>query len=391
MSAPALRRVPPRLRRVPTGVRSPIDALLNQRLVICLGPGGVGKTSTAAALGVAAALRHRPTAVITVDPAQRLKDTLGLDQLSIQPRAVPLEEVDGCLDALAIDTKRTFDALITRVAPSPEIARRILANRLYQELSSELGGSTEYMAMEKLHDLLHQDAYALVVVDTPPSTHARDLLNAPIRLLDLLASSAVRILKAPASILSGSETGFARLTLRGLLKALERWTGLDLLTDLADFVSNFEHLVEGFHARAADVQEALRRSGTSFVLVTTPEPDTIDATLELHRDLGQEGFPLAGIIINRLHDFAPLHTDAGLACPEALRRKLLVNYADFEALGRRDRRALKRLRRETAAPILASIPALEEPPTSLASLLHFAELLCEASQRSGGGAVDQLS
>ena len=180
----------------------------------------------AAALGVAGALRRRRTAVITVDPAQRLKDTLGLERLSTQPHAVPLGRANGHLDALAIDTKRTFDALIARVAPSVEIANRIFANRLYQELSNELGGSTEYMAMEKLHELLHHEPYELVVVDTPPSTHARDLLTAPLRLLDLLASSAVRILKAPTSLLSGSESGFARVTLRAILKALQRWTGM---------------------------------------------------------------------------------------------------------------------------------------------------------------------
>ncbi len=356
-------------------VMSAIDSLLEQRLIICLGPGGVGKTSAAAALGVAAALHRRRTAVITVDPAQRLKDTLGLDRLSIRPRAVALPQANGHLDALAIDTKRTFDALIARVAPSAEIAKRIFANRLYQELSNELGGSTEYMAMEQLHELLHQGTYELIVVDTPPSTHARDLLNAPLRLLELLASSAVRILKMPASILSGSESGLARFTLRGILKALQRWTGLEVLNDLTDFASNFEHLVEGFHVRAEEVQRALRDPNTSFVLVTTPEPDTVTATIELHDDLVRESFPIAGIIVNRVHDFPSLAGDTGDEYPDPLRRKLRSNYSDFIALGQRDARALRRLRRDTTAPVLATVPVLEDPPSSLTSLHRFACLL----------------
>ena len=354
---------------------SAIDTLLDRRLIVCLGPGGVGKTSVAAALGVAAAVRGRRTAVIPVDPAQRLKDSLGLDRLSTQPSPVSLSRGNGHLDALAIDTKRTFDALIARVAPSAEIAERIFANRLYQELSNGLGGSTEYMAMEKLHELLHQQPYELVVVDTPPSTHARDLLNAPLRLLDLLASSAVRILKTPASILSGSESGFARMTLRGLLKALQRWTGLDVLSDVSDFASNFEHLVEGFHARAEDVQRALRQPETSFVLVTTPEADTIAATIELHADVVQEGFPVAGIIVNRAYDFPPLTPGADRRYPEPLARKLLANYEDFAALGSRDARSLARLRRQLRTPLLATLPVLEEAPASIGSLRHFAGLL----------------
>src|SRR6476661_4616754 len=147
---------------------SALDALLAQRLVVCVGAGGVGKTTTAAALAMAAALRGRTTAVITVDPSRRLKDALGVDALSGEPHPVPIEAGAAPLDALALDTKRTFDRLIARVAPSPVIAERILANRLYQELSSELGGSTEYMAMETLHELLQEPRYELIIVDTPP-------------------------------------------------------------------------------------------------------------------------------------------------------------------------------------------------------------------------------
>ena len=281
----------------------------------------------------------------------------------------------GRLDALALDTKRTFDALIERAAPTPEIAARIRANRLYQELSNELGGSTEYMAMEKLHELLHQGIYDLVVVDTPPSSHARDLLSAPLRMTALLASSAVRILKTPASLLWGADTRLGKATMTALLKALERWTGMHLLQDLSDFAVNFELLADGFRTRAEEIDLALHRADTSFVLVTTSEPDTITATIELERELREERFPVAGVIANRVYDFAPLPGGAARSYPEPLRHKLLTNYADFAALGARDRRSLRRLQSESEVPLLAALPVLEEPPTSLRSLQAFAALL----------------
>jgi anion-transporting ArsA/GET3 family ATPase len=349
--------------------------LLAQRLIVCVGCGGVGKTTTAAALALAAALQRRAAAVITVDPARRLKDALGLSQLSISPQRLALPNGAGSLDALALDTKRAFDALITRVAPTPDVAQRIFANRLYQQLSNELGGSTEYMAMEKLYELLSSGSYEVIVVDTPPSVHARDLLKAPLRLIELLASNAVRFLKTPSAMLSGSESGLARMTLNAIFKVLQRWTGFNALADLGDFASNFEGLVTGFRTRAAEVDRALRQPTTSFVLVTTPEPDTVSATLAFHQELEQEGFPVAGVIANRVYDFPPAQTLSATTYAEPIRRKLSANYADFAALGERDRRALARLQRESAIPLLATLPVFEEPPASLATLRRFAALL----------------
>src|SRR4029079_9545045 len=210
-------------------------------------------------------------AVITVDPSRRLKDALGVDALSGDPQPVPIEPGAAPLDALALDTKRTFDRLIARAAPSPVVAERILANRLYQELSSELGGSTEYMAMEELHELLETGRYDLIVVDTPPSADLRDLLTAPLRMTELLASQAVDFLKAPASIITGNEPGLMRMTLAAVLRGLERWTGGTLLHELADFVGGFEHLVEVFRARAGAIAAALRADDTRFAIITTAD------------------------------------------------------------------------------------------------------------------------
>lgn len=352
-----------------------LEGLLRKRLIVCVGCGGVGKTTTAAALALAGARYGRRAAVITVDPARRLKDALGLDDLSVEPHRVG---IDGGkhFDALALDTKRAFDALVRRFAPSPDAVERILANRLYQELSNELAGSGEYMAMEKLHELVHLHRYQLVVVDTPPSAHARDLLAAPNRLVNLLASRAVSFLQAPASLLSGASAA-GRLTLSALLKALQRWTGFDLLQDLADFVSGFEHMLEGFSRRAEEVNRMLRAPNTAFVLVTTPEPHTIETTIRFHHELTSAGFQVAGVVANRVLAFPRLSDPAGatMAWEEPLRRKLLRNYAELHELSRRDRRALRDLHALTQATLLAAVPAVTEPPTSMRGLERFAQLL----------------
>lgn len=252
-----------------------------------------------------------------------------------------------------------------------------------KELSNELGGSAEYMAMEKLYELLHQERYDLLVVDTPPSAHARDLLSAPLRMSELVTSSAVRILKTPASLLWGNEGSFGRMTLTALLKVLERWTGLHLLQELSDFAANFEQLADGFRVRAQDVDQALRRDDTSFVLVTTPEPNTVAACMDFHRELAELGFPLAGVVANRVFDFPDAPVDAGRQYPESLRRKLLENYEDFVALSQRDRNALARLEAETGLPILAILAALEEPPSSMIGLDRLTGLLLDAAGANG--------
>jgi anion-transporting ArsA/GET3 family ATPase len=232
------------------------------------------------------------------------------------------------------------------------------------------------MAMEKLHELVHRHRYQLVIVDTPPSAHARDLLAAPNRLVNLLASRAVSLLQAPASLLAGASTA-GRLTLSALLKALQRWTGFDLLRDLADFVSSFEHMIEGFSLRAEEVNRMLHAPTTAFVLVTTPEPHTVETTIEFHRELTSAGFAVAGIIANRVVAFPRLSDAEGatLAWEEPVRSKLLRNYAELHELSRRDRRALRHLHAETHAPLLAAVPAVSEAPTSMHGLERFAQLL----------------
>jgi anion-transporting ArsA/GET3 family ATPase len=350
------------------------EALFSQRLLICVGPGGVGKTTTAAALAIAMAQRGRATAVLTVDPARRLKDALGFDSLSSDPRPVAVGGDAAPLDALALDTKRTFDRMVTRLAPTPEIAARILANRLYREISGELGGSTEYMAMEKLHELLAPGRYDCVVVDTPPSADLRDLLAAPLRMTELLASQAVDFLKSPASIITGAEPGLMRMTLGAVIRTLERWTGGTLLSELADFVAGFEHLIEGFRAQAHAIEDALHAADTRFLIVTTPERQTLEATRAFEQALRAGRYPVAGVIANRVHVFPHLDTGAGAGIPAPLRRKLVANYEDFAALAARDAAALGTLRAH-GSTVLTTLPMFEDAPASLVGLRAVAALL----------------
>jgi anion-transporting ArsA/GET3 family ATPase len=359
-----------------------IVPLFDKRLVLCLGPGGVGKTTTSAALALAGAAAGRRAAVITVDPARRLKDTLGLRTLTGDPQRVRVNRVTE-FEALALDTKRIFDALVERFAPSPEVAARVRANRLYHELSNELAGSAEYMAMEKLHELLEQASYQFLVVDTPPSTHARDLLAAPNRLSNLLASRAVSVLKAPSSLLTGRRSRIGRAALSALLRALQRWSGLDLLADLSDFVGGFEDMLDGFRQRATDINRILRAPTTAFVLVTTLDSHTIETTVALSKELTGSGFPVAGVIANRLVSFtAPNGLDASLrGWAEPLRSKLRANYLDLAKLSERDRLAIGRLKAETGLSLLGAVPATTSPPASLAGLRWFAKALSARARR----------
>jgi hypothetical protein len=221
------------------------QALDSRRIILCVGSGGVGKTTTAAALAVEAARRGRRTAVLTVDPSHRLKDALGLGSLSSKPRRVPLASIGARgahLDALLLDVKRTFDELVLALAGSPEQARAVLENRLYQNLSGTLAGTAEYMAVEQVYRLAEEGGYDLLVVDTPPARHAVDFLDAPRRLARLLDSRAFAILKDPTSILPAAGSRLAHMILAAVLRGLERFTGIGLVREVGDFVRVIEDL-----------------------------------------------------------------------------------------------------------------------------------------------------
>ena len=275
------------------------ELLDTRRVVLCVGSGGVGKTTTAAALAVAAARRGRHTVVLTVDPAQRLRDALGIGELDGRPRRVPLQG-GARLDAMLLDVKRTFDELVEGLASTPEQARRVLDNRLYQNLSGTLAGSAEYMAVESVLRLAETGDYDLLVVDTPPARHAVDFLDAPRRLLALLDSRAFAILKDPTSILPGAGSRIAHLVLSGVLRGLERFTGIGLIGEIGEFVRAIEDLTGALRARVAQVNALLASDATALVLVTAPEPRLITETEELARALAAVHLRTHGVVVNRV-------------------------------------------------------------------------------------------
>ena len=300
-----------------------VDALLDDpglRIIVCCGAGGVGKTTTSAALALRAAERGRKVVVLTIDPARRLAQAMGIEALDNVPRPVPgvstgstTGKGTGSLDAMMLDMKRTFDEVVESQA-SPEKAAQILANPFYIAVSSSFAGTQEYMAMEKLGQL-DQDArrtgrWDLIVVDTPPSRSALDFLDAPERLSSFLDGRFMRLLLAPAK-------GPARLMTAGfgvVTNALTRIIGAQVLRDMQTFVTAFDTLFGGFRQRAQRTFELLQADGTAFLVVAAPEPDALREAAYFVERLEEERMPLAGLVVNR----ASLPTDGDLSADRAM-------------------------------------------------------------------------
>jgi anion-transporting ArsA/GET3 family ATPase len=352
-----------------------------RRLLLCVGSGGVGKTTTAAALGLFAARRGRHAAVLTIDPARRLKDSLGVAALGGEPHRVRFDHLGdthgGSLDAMLLDAKRTFDALIRRYAPSDAAAERVLNNRIYESISTALAGSQEYMAMERLHAIASEHRYDLLVVDTPPTHHALDFLEAPERLTALLSSRAAAILQNPTLILSRESSRLAQAALAAVLRGLERFTGFELLRDVGEFVAGIEGFSSGFQSRAAEVAAFLRERDTAFLLVTTAEPARVGETLAFHHELARAGLPFGGFLVNRV-----LPADLVASPPPdpareegrdaTLARKLAAIHQRFATLVDAERAEIARLERAAPDCPLVEIPLQTMEPTSLTSLARIA-------------------
>jgi anion-transporting ArsA/GET3 family ATPase len=273
------------------------EVIAERHVIVCTGAGGVGKTTTAAALALGAAAQGRRTIVLTIDPARRLAQALGLEALDNTPHEV--KGIDG-LDAMMLDMKRTFDEVIERYAPDRQRAERIHSNRFYQQLSDTLAGTQEYMAMEKLYDLHSSGVYECIVIDTPPTRNALDFLDAPKRLTDFLEGRFLRLFLQPG-LRAGKTVSKAVGFGAGLfMRAASRITGAGVLDDLADFFQSFEGMYSGFKERAGDVYRLLQSPGSAFVVVASPEePALREARFFLQR-LAQDGMPTAGLVVNRL-------------------------------------------------------------------------------------------
>jgi anion-transporting ArsA/GET3 family ATPase len=273
----------------------------NKRVIVCCGSGGVGKTTTAAALGYLAAQRGRRVVVMTIDPARRLAQALGLTALGHEPEMIPLAGARGQLHAMMLDPKRTFDALIEQYAPSTAAKETIFTNRYYQHLSNSLAGSREFMAMEKVFEMAESAAYDLLIVDTPPAQQALDFLDAPARLFDLFEGSFVNLLLQPYRVAGRIGFDLFRRSSDRLLKVFERLTGYDVLADLSDFFLAFSGMSAGFKERSQRVLKMLRQNDTSFLLICAPEPGSLAQVDRFFKRLAAEKMPIGGVIINRVH------------------------------------------------------------------------------------------
>ncbi|WP_210439520.1 ArsA family ATPase [Nocardioides xinjiangensis] len=349
-----------------------VDALLDDRtteIIVCCGSGGVGKTTTSAALALRAAERGRSVVVLTIDPARRLAQSMGIEQLDNTPRPVPgvRPGAGGSLDAMMLDMKRTFDEVVEGQA-SPEKARQILENPFYVALSSSFAGTQEYMAMEKLGQLYRRarqdDTYDLIVVDTPPSRSALDFLDAPERLSSFLDGRFIRLLLAPAR-------GPARLMTAGfsvVTGALTKVLGAQVLRDMQTFVAAFDTLFGGFRQRAEQTFALLQARGTAFVVVAAPEPDALREAAYFVDRLTDDDMPLAGLVVNRASPSArtALSAEEAIAAADRLRSSdpssvtagLLQLHADRVRLVEREQHLCGRFAASHPRVPTAVVPAM---------------------------------
>jgi anion-transporting ArsA/GET3 family ATPase len=369
------------------------EALAGRRIAVCVGSGGVGKTTLAATLGLQAAMEGRRVLVCTIDPARRLANALGLQALGNVEARVPEHKFQeaglapkGQLFAMMLDVKRTWDDLVARHAPDRGRQERIYKNRIYQQLSGALAGSQEYMAMEKVYELASERDYDLIVLDTPPTAHALDFLEAPDRMLDFLGNDAARTLLAPA--ISAGKIGLRVFHLGGsyVAKTLSRFVGAEMLADLAEFLAGFQGMYEGFKERAAAVRRLLAQPDVGFVIVASASPRSVDEALYFHERLHAESMPIAGVVANRvtpaLWTDGPLPSAEVLAAAlaeqemgaERLAGRLAITLAEHEVVAAADAREVARLFSQAAGAQVA-IPRLERDVHDLAGLAALAARL----------------
>ncbi|HEV8246165.1 MAG TPA: ArsA-related P-loop ATPase [Polyangiaceae bacterium] len=380
---------------MPSSLLSLVD---QRRIMVCAGAGGVGKTTIAAALSLGAAMRGKRVLCMTVDPAKRLADTLGLNDLGDQPQAVAQSRfaelgiaVPGSLSVLVIDTKSTFDELVRRHAPSAEVCDRILQNRLYSYVSTSLAGTQSYMAMEKVLSVKADERFDLVVLDTPPTSDALEFLNAPERLIEALDSPAMRWLVQ--AFTSSGKLSFNVLA-RGfaaVLRSVGKLTGRGLLEHMAEFVSELNELFGGFKERARKVSEAFRGSEFAYVIVATPSPMALEEAKFFASRLSDLGMRGDAIVMNRVHramaegpsssELAQALSARGLA-PE-LGPAVERAFAEETLQSKLDAREIERFQRHLAglrggAPLVTQVPALAGDVHDFRVLFAIAEELLKA-------------
>jgi anion-transporting ArsA/GET3 family ATPase len=388
------------------------EILASSRVVVCCGSGGVGKTTTAAVLALEGARRGRDACVVTIDPAKRLANALGLEHLSDTPSEIDatrwkatgseaggsenaVADGGGRLSALMLDTKSTFDRLVVRNAGEAEQAERILQNTFYRNVSSALGGTQEYMAMEKLHELHDEGGFDLIVVDTPPTRHALDFLDAPRRLMRLLDNRIFRMLMTPTR----AYLKVAGAAVRGFLRTIAKVVGSEVIEDVVAFFRAFEGMEAGFRARAAAVEALLADPSTAFVLVTSPRRDAMEEATFFADRLHDHDQHVAALIVNRVHpefgDEAPSglraravdlrrHADTGSDIEERL-ANLYDNLADFRDIAVQERQIIAGLHERMRSASVTYVPYFAHDVYDFDALHAVGEVLVTGHVPDGPG------
>jgi anion-transporting ArsA/GET3 family ATPase len=355
-----------------------------KRIIVCVGSGGVGKTTTAASLGLAGARAGRRTLVLTIDPAKRLANALGLSTLGHDVQAVPPEKVAlggtpvaGSLDAMMLDQKRAFDEIVERYARDPDSQKRIMSNRIYQQISSTLAGSHEYAAMAKLYDIAGEKKYDLIILDTPPTANALDFLDAPERLTSAIDSPAIQWFTKPYMAAGRFSLKAVGMGAAFVLKRLARFVGSAFLDDMAQFFVEFNAILGGFKERAREVFELLRGNDVAFVLVSSADPLSVDEAIYFYDRLVQSRMPLGAFVVNRVHRATPSTLPREQVIERLTARPELRGYSpddlvqvasdfdrthrEFAALAEIDAREVKRLESRSSgkAPVV-TIPFFDQ-------------------------------
>jgi anion-transporting ArsA/GET3 family ATPase len=359
------------------------------RIIACCGSGGVGKTSIAATLGIMGALNGRKTLVLTIDPAKRLADSLGIDSFKHEIHRVPREkflknglEPSGELFAMMLDTKRTFDKLISRYA-SGKSQKKIFRNRYYQNLSSTLAGSEEYMAMEKLYELYHEGNYDLIVLDTPPTRRALDFLDTPQRLMDLLGHKYFWKFFRPYLYAGRFSFRFFTLLASPVLKSMSQVMGTHVLEDVAEFFNLWDDvLFDGFRKRAEGVQKLLSSSESLFFAVTSPMARPLKEAVYLYEKLAEHHIAFGGFIINRVNSCYAENSsnDSSFSnspdIDRSLAEKLRINLKKYKDLGGSDASAIEEIKNKTGTnTLIHQVPLFDYDIYDIKGLLKIREHL----------------
>jgi anion-transporting ArsA/GET3 family ATPase len=369
-----------------------IDALVDtKQVIVCAGSGGVGKTTTAAAIALQAAVRGKKAAVVTIDPARRLASSLGLKELRNDPEKVSAKKFaaadlspQGELHAMMLDTKSTFDHVVMTYAPTEQQAQQILDNRFYRNISGTLSGTHEYMAMEKLYELHSEGNYDLIVIDTPPTRNALDFLDAPRRMTDFLDSKVLRWFLLPYMKAGGGLFRLANVAATTFLKVVKRIVGAEVLEDTAEFFGSLEGMYDGFKQRARDVTDLLHSEVTSFIVVTSPQLESIAEACYFASRLEESRLPFGALIVNRVH---PQYSDGIETRPRQVARleagndnsrllaKLIKNEQSFRKIVRSEEQNLVQLAQRIPRHRWVRVPYLDKEAVDLQGLAAVAAQL----------------